>query len=403
MKCLAISNSYPPDHAGGYELGACNLLESLASECGWQNTVVASVRKQKSPETDSLQLTGFFPGKLGPGISWWQTRRELLKKHSKVVVGLRDLTEKADIVFIFNPRRLIYPQWTSVLASGKPAFVLVSDHWLEDPLASDLFYSKAKKADASPRLKDGRIQSIYNGISSVSETLNQIKGVLYGSQFLKSKHAAAFSGSAKQTVAHWGVDINQFPEVPFSESRLKTFGFCSRPEKEKGLDLGLNSIRKLAQKDADVQLLIASDLKESSYGRTVLKRIHEDAVLSKHVTLLGHIPHTELHARFYSRIGILLFPSIWQEPFALTVLEGMSSGALVIGSSTGGTPEVLDESTGYLFDPEKEDELTATCMEALKGGTDNLNRVQCGIRRIREAHTLPYMAKVVDAFIRGLI
>ena len=393
MKCLAISNSYPPDHAGGYELGACNLLESLTTHCGWQNTVVASVRNEKSPKTHSLKLTGFFPGKLGPGIALWRTGRELLKNHDQLVTGLRALVDEADLVFVFNPRRLIYPQWTSVLDCGKPAFVFVSDHWPQDPLASDLFYTKSKKP---PEL-------IYQGMIPGPQMLGKFTGALFGSRFLHYQQASAFGSTVHQAVAHWGIAIDQFPETLFSETRLKTFGFCGRPEKEKGLDLALSSFRQIAQKDKQMRLLVASDLAGSAYGRSILKQVKGDPVLSKCVTLLGQIPHAELHERLYSRIGILLFPSIWQEPFALTVLEAMASGALVIASATGGTPEVVDEKTGYLFNPEKEGDLTNVCRKALEAGGENACRVAAGAKRIRQLHSLKHMAEKVDAFIRPLL
>ena len=41
-------------------------------------------------------------------------------------------------------------------------------------------------------------------------------------------------------------------------------------------------------------------------------------------------------------------PSIWQEPFALTALEGMCNGAAVIASKVGGMREMLD-NTGLLI------------------------------------------------------
>jgi glycogen(starch) synthase len=46
----------------------------------------------------------------------------------------------------------------------------------------------------------------------------------------------------------------------------------------------------------------------------------------------------------------LIFPSEWQEPFARTVLEAMAAGLVVIGTTTGGTGEILvDEVTGLTF------------------------------------------------------
>jgi glycosyltransferase involved in cell wall biosynthesis len=47
---------------------------------------------------------------------------------------------------------------------------------------------------------------------------------------------------------------------------------------------------------------------------------------------------------------VLIFPSEWEEPFARSVLEGMAAGLTVIGSTTGGTGEILVEGqTGLTF------------------------------------------------------
>jgi glycosyltransferase involved in cell wall biosynthesis len=115
---------------------------------------------------------------------------------------------------------------------------------------------------------------------------------------------------------------------------------------------------------------------------------------------LGHVPYAKLHSEFYSKIGVLLFPSVWEEPFALTVLEAMASGVLVIASNTGGTPEVVDSSSGYSFDPKVTDSLTQACSHVLKTSKENRGLIQQGAHRIRTYHSLPFMAKKVDDFIR---
>ena len=43
------------------------------------------------------------------------------------------------------------------------------------------------------------------------------------------------------------------------------------------------------------------------------------------------------------RASILAVPSVWQEPFALTALEGMCNGAAVIASKVGGMAEMLGD------------------------------------------------------------
>lgn len=403
IRCLAISNSYPPDHAGGYELGACNILENLALHCDWKNTVLSSVRRNKSPKTDGLELTGFFPGKLGPEIELWKTRRSLLKHHQSILARMVEKAEAADLIFVFNPRRLIYPQWTSILKLGKPVITFISDHWPNDPRSSDIFHLRSKK-DELGRLRDASVQAIYDTAPNEDALFESFAGVMFGSRFLQQKQAEIFEANSQQEVIHWGIDIGRFPKVEFSPNRLKTFGFCGRPEKEKGLDLALSAIRELASKDDKIRLLVASDLKGTAYGRGILKQVKEDAVLRSQVDFLGQVPHAELHARFYSQIGTMIFPSIWEEPFALTVLEAMSSGALVIGSSTGGTPEVVNNATGYLFDPHQPDALGRVCEEAL-AASDSINRskVEAGSRCIIEDHTLERMAKRVDEFVRNLL
>ncbi|HZJ24036.1 MAG TPA: glycosyltransferase family 4 protein, partial [Anaerolineales bacterium] len=47
---------------------------------------------------------------------------------------------------------------------------------------------------------------------------------------------------------------------------------------------------------------------------------------------------------------VLVLPSLWPEPFARVVLEGMVSGLVVIATPTGGTTEILtDGENGLLF------------------------------------------------------
>ena len=46
--------------------------------------------------------------------------------------------------------------------------------------------------------------------------------------------------------------------------------------------------------------------------------------------------------------SILVVPSIWDDPFPLTALEGLSSGQAVIASDRGGLKEML-KNTGVLI------------------------------------------------------
>lgn len=58
----------------------------------------------------------------------------------------------------------------------------------------------------------------------------------------------------------------------------------------------------------------------------------------------------------YQRAKMLLFTSVWEEPFGLVMGEAMSCGTPVIAYAKGATPEIIvDGETGFLVNPSEDD------------------------------------------------
>jgi glycogen(starch) synthase len=54
----------------------------------------------------------------------------------------------------------------------------------------------------------------------------------------------------------------------------------------------------------------------------------------------------------FQQFDVLIFPSIYEEPLARVTQEAMASGLVVVGTTTGGTKEILkDGETGLTFAP----------------------------------------------------
>ena len=68
------------------------------------------------------------------------------------------------------------------------------------------------------------------------------------------------------------------------------------------------------------------------------------------VALAGYRDHPDVLAAM-ARAAILVMPSRWQEPFGLTALEAMASGAALLCSARGGLPEVGGDAAIYI-DPD---------------------------------------------------
>lgn len=58
------------------------------------------------------------------------------------------------------------------------------------------------------------------------------------------------------------------------------------------------------------------------------------------VSFTGNVSREELVGYFASH-DIFVFPSIWQEPFSLTLIMALASEIPVVGTLTGGSKEIL--------------------------------------------------------------
>ncbi|MHB1228984.1 MAG: glycosyltransferase family 4 protein [Halothiobacillus sp.] len=86
-----------------------------------------------------------------------------------------------------------------------------------------------------------------------------------------------------------------------------------------------------------------------TYERQLQQQVKSDPVLASQVQFEGYQRHAEVIAAFNSA-AIVVVPSLWDEPFGRTALEGMAGGCAVIASNRGGLPEVVGDA-GILVEP----------------------------------------------------
>jgi glycosyltransferase involved in cell wall biosynthesis len=134
--------------------------------------------------------------------------------------------------------------------------------------------------------------------------------------------------------------------------------YVGRVIPSKGPDVLVRAIRRLAHRDVELTVIGSAGfdaaLPLTSYEKE-LRRLAEP--LGERVTFHPFTPRKET-ARMLATAHVVVVPSRWPEPFALTALEGMASGAAVIGSAIGGIPETV-EGTGVLVPPDDVDMLAS--------------------------------------------
>jgi glycosyltransferase involved in cell wall biosynthesis len=125
--------------------------------------------------------------------------------------------------------------------------------------------------------------------------------------------------------------------------------YAGRIYPEKGIDIVIEAMIKLVhgQGKRDLRLSLAGS--GSTQYENHLHQLVNQAGLSDFVSFLGWVQPDEIPG-LLRRFDVLLLPSIWPEPFARVVLEGMISGLVVVATPTGGTKEILrDGENGLLF------------------------------------------------------
>jgi glycosyltransferase involved in cell wall biosynthesis len=127
------------------------------------------------------------------------------------------------------------------------------------------------------------------------------------------------------------------------------FGYLGRISPEKGVEVLLEAASKLP-------LVPPWTLELGGRGSAKYIRFLRSKYRVPATTFLGQVKT----ASFFSRIDVLVAPSVWYEPFGRTVIEAYAHGSSVIGSDRGGIAELIEDGhTGHLFDPTDPDNLTA--------------------------------------------
>lgn len=204
------------------------------------------------------------------------------------------------------------------------------------------------------------------------------------------EHYELPNGSVR--VVHNGVNVERFRPAAWNGEK-PVINFVGRTGTEKAPDVFLKACIGLAQrtKNFGVQLLGANHwgrLEMDDYQRE-LSRLAE-ALMAAGIELRrpGHVTRPALPAEL-QRAQIHIVPSRWEEPCALTLLEGMATGLAVVASRTGGTPEVIGEA-GILFERDNVEELTAHMARLLADENLRRHHAEMGRKRAEQltwAHT----------------
>lgn len=178
--------------------------------------------------------------------------------------------------------------------------------------------------------------------------LRGLAQVLTVSQFLRGRLLeGVVAGSA--VVAPNCIDLAEMPARPAARERVILF--AGRMVADKGADAFVAAcalaLPRLPGWRAE---MIGADRFGPDSPETPFLRPLRPRAGAAGVTLRGYRPHAEVLAAM-AAASIVVAPSRWPEPFGLTALEAMASGAALLCSGRGGLAEVVGD-VAVAIDPD---------------------------------------------------
>lgn len=415
MRILFVSNYYPPYSRGGYEQW-CEEVACLLAARGHTLAILTS-----RPPVDASNRTGLaVQEQCGQTISVHRllhsqvqgglgdTAMRLLAGHKRVeaenIQHTRNLLEsfQPDVVLIWgmwNIDRAV-PQQVEAQAGPHVAYYLC-DYWPALPSAYEQrLHEPARRAHLQqfktllrqflqPRLDQGDAPGLHLDhpicVSRAVRTILVERGVAV-------QHAR---------IVYGGTQVEEFavaPQVAPPGAPLQLL-YIGRLERLKGVHTLIEAMQLLQDKAcATLDLLGAGDQDYVAELHAMVEKAH----LQDRVHFLGAVQRVDVPAVLATH-DVLVFPSEWEEPFARSILEAMAAGLVVVGTTTGGTGEILyEEETGLTF-PAGHAEHLAAQIRRLAGDPALRRRLsETGRRIVRQQYTLGRMVDELEAELTAI-
>jgi glycogen synthase len=408
MRILIVSNFYPPSRSWGYTQLCHEVSEQLAARGHTlrvltSNYPVTGKLVETIPVYRSLHLES-DPLNYEP-VSFFTSRRKRVKENirtlKQAVAAFRP-----EIIFIWGMWNMSrHVAATAERLEGVKVVYYVSDHWPVQEPAHDVYwrlparrwYMKPVKATAN-RLARGLLA--LDG----SPPALKFENAICVSQTLRDSLVAKGAPLQNATVIYNGIDTTAFSAEQRRNGQGKEDGlrllYAGRVSYDKGVHTAILALARIVEAEggSNVHLSIAGN---GAPDYTLhLQRLVEEHELGNSVRFHGLVSR-EAMPGLLNRCDVLIFPSIALEALPRMPQEAMACGLVVVGTTTGGTRELLLEGeTGLTFPPEDEQALAAQLLRLAQDPALRKQLACKGHQLVQEKFTLSRMVDEIEAYLK---
>jgi glycosyltransferase involved in cell wall biosynthesis len=350
-RVLVVSNFIPPVAYGGYEIGCAQVVEGLREAGMDVRVLTSSHRMGECPVDDHVhRVLDCSFGQPIHQVPHFQRARRLLEFESNNLKRFRDEVQEfcPDVVYFWNlayvSRSLLSEAARLHLKHGCFLF----DCSLTDPSA-DLWDCHA--GDISGKLPKRLVRLVVRMVARVvsSHPGNKLRPDFchYPTDFIRRHYEELGFRHGEWIKTPWGVDETVF--APAGNLPGTKILYVGQVAEHKGVHVAVEALGRIVEdgRFPDLSLSIAGKCLDAAYRKRLDELIGKWR-LSGRVAFLDSVERDMLPA-LYNSHALLVFPSIWEEPMGIVILEAMSCGLSVVSSGTGGSRDLTSPEVDGLF------------------------------------------------------
>jgi glycosyltransferase involved in cell wall biosynthesis len=411
LRVLVISDLYPPNFRGGYEIMCQSAVEGLRRRGHRVRVLTARNSPGQARETDSARDAGIYRC-LTPRNGGCLAARALPGRAAEECADHLRLrfhlaTFRPDLVYVWHMQGLSASLLTRLAAQPVPIVCHLGDYWLlgyaREPADAWLGFWQAPAR--RPRYQSAK-RLLGRGISPLAPTRPAPipRDLFFVSRALRDAYSADGLPVAGSPIIYNGLTEDRFlPLGPGSGKRGRLL-YVGRVAPEKGVHVAIEALRHLKADPAlaAATLTIVGPSTDAAYAAR-LRSLVVDLGLQGQVRFLDPVVPDRV-IDIYARHDIVLVPSLWSEPFGLTIIEGMAAGRPVIGTATGGSAEIMTEGVNSLICPPGNARALAAAVSKVMRSRSLYHRLAAaGQEHVHARFTADRMVEAIEANLEAAL
>ena len=404
MRILFLSNFFPPARPGGYTQWCHEVTERLAGRGHTIGVLTSCHELAKAPASEQniyrlLHLEG--------DLTYYQPLHfftQWKKQHRENLVFLEQIVKDfaPDLLFVWGMWALskALPVLAEQLLPGRVVYYLC-DYW---PTAINMhttyWQSPARRWPIRP-LKRVLSNIAMSMLAQEGQPDLKLEQVICVSARVRDLLVEAGLPIQHARIIYGGTDVERFLSVrerDYPSGHLKLL-YAGQLVQHKGVHTAIEAMARLVNKRRIDQINLTLVGSGHPDYEAFLRDLVERERLHNYVTFHKPVSKDKMPA-ILQQFDVLIFPSIYEEPLARITQEAMASGLVVVGTTTGGTKEILrDGETGLTFAPEDAEGLAEQVVRLITDPDLCCRLAQAGRQTVLENFTLDRMVNEIEAYL----